>query len=102
MNRTSFGEMEIILKQDGKPQVEYLKFHSEGRTHKHLEFESFFVLKGKGQVFVGEKVIDVQEGSLIVIPPQTSHWMKPSSGNILEGLLWYHQTPISFHSQLFT
>lgn len=98
MKATSFGEKSVIVERDEKPLVEHLKFKREGRSHKHLEFESFFVLSGKGTVYVGEKEIFVEEGSLVVIPPKTSHWMKPNSDSVLEGLLWYHEAPLSLVS----
>jgi mannose-6-phosphate isomerase-like protein (cupin superfamily) len=93
MNKTSFGFMDIILKRDNKIAAEYLIFEKEGRSHKHPRFESFFVLKGSGQVISGEKVHQVSPGSLVTIPPHTQHSMIPEQGN-LEGLLWYHEQPI--------
>ncbi len=93
--KTSFGEMEILLKDAGKLKVEHLKFDSEGRPHKHQEFESFFVLKGSGKVYVGENIHLVKAGSLVVIPPSTSHWMKPDENVVMEGLLWYHNEALS-------
>ena len=93
MNKTSFGYMDIILKRDNKITAEYLIFEKEGRAHKHSAFESFFVLKGSGQVISGEKIHQVSPGSLITIPPNTKHWMIPEQEN-LEGLLWYHDQPI--------
>ena len=89
--------MDILLKDNGKPLVEHLKFTNEGRPHKHAEFESFFVLKGSGQVYVGEKVFEVVPGSQVLIPPGSNHWMKPNEGVLLEGLLWYHSDPLTFN-----
>jgi quercetin dioxygenase-like cupin family protein len=95
MLKTSFGEMEILLKQQNKPQVEYLKFISNGRSHRHAEFESFFTLAGSGRVIAGDQTHFVKAGDLVTIPPQTPHWMEPDEGVTLEGLLWYHEAPLN-------
>ena len=95
--KTSFGEMDIILKADGKPQVEHLIFEREGRPHRHASFESFFVLKGTGKVYIDEEVFNVKPGSQVVIPPNSVHWMAPSENTFLEGLLWYHTCESSEH-----
>jgi mannose-6-phosphate isomerase-like protein (cupin superfamily) len=95
MRKTSFGEMEILFMQENKPQVEYLKFVSNGRSHRHPEFESFFTLKGSGKVIVGDQVHRVGPGDLVTIPPDLPHWMEPDSGVVMEGLLWYHESPLN-------
>jgi quercetin dioxygenase-like cupin family protein len=95
MLKTSFGEMEILFKQDNKPQVEYLRFVKSGRPHKHAEFESFFTLKGTGAVIAGEQRYTVKPGDLVTIPPDVPHWMEPDADSFLEGLLWYHQEPLN-------
>lgn len=95
MPKTSFGDLEVLLKDANKPQVEYLRFVSSGRSHRHGEFESFFTLKGTGKVNVGDKVYDVKEGDLVTIPPDSPHWMVPDPGSVLEGLLWYHTQPLN-------
>lgn len=89
--KTSFGEMEILLKDGPKPRVEYLRFEATGRPHKHPEYEYFFVTQGSGKVYLGENFVAVKPGHLVPIPPNTSHWMEPDAGVILEGLLWYHE-----------
>ncbi len=83
--------MDIILEKSNRPLVEHLVFEKKGRAHKHREFESFYVISGKGQVVSGKDVYDVREGSLITIPPETFHWMIPLQGQLLEGFLWYHE-----------
>ena len=93
--QTSFGEMEILVKQDNKPQVEYLKFNSNGRSHQHKEYEFFFTTKGSGKVYVGDNIIEVKSGDLVTIPPNFPHWMEPDAGSVLEGLLWYHSSPLN-------
>ena len=109
MRKTSFGEVEIILKQAGKPQAEFLRFTSEGRSHKHEEYESFFVLAGEGKVYSGGDVFEVSPGDLVTIPPGAAHWMAPkvdttASDNSqtpeqpLEGLLWYHTESLKLRS----
>ena len=94
MIKTSFGEMEILFKQENKPQVEYLRFVSNGRPHKHAEYESFFTMKGSGKVISGDETHIVKPGDLVTIPPNAAHWMEPDAGVTLEGLLWYHEQPL--------
>lgn len=91
MLTTSFGQMEILYKEGKRPKIEYLTFTSAGRSHQHPNYESFFVTKGSGKVIRGDETVLVGPGDLVVIPPQTSHWMETDSSEIpLEGLLWYH------------
>ena len=97
MRKTSFGFMDIILKRNKKISSEYLIFNQEGRPHKHPYFESFFVFDGIGQIVVGEKTIDVKAGSLVTIPPNTTHWMIPKDGE-MTGLLWYHDQEVQIHN----
>lgn len=95
MNKTSFGTLEILKKQNNHILCEYLVFEKEGRGHKHKNHESFLVTKGEGEIFVEETSFKVSPGSLVTIPPNSSHWMKPTSpGSPLEGLLFYHDNPL--------
>ena len=87
--------MEILFKKQNRPQVEFLRFSSNGRSHLHAEYESFFVLSGSGKVISGETVHQVTPGDLVTIPPQTKHWMEPDTGSVMEGLLWYHNEPLN-------
>ncbi len=90
MKQTSFGQMDQILTLNNQVTSEYLVFEKEGRKHKHLEYESFVVLSGEGQVICGDQSYDVLPGDIVTIPPKTDHWMIPSKGKVLTGLLWYH------------
>lgn len=96
MITTPFGTMNILLKDGKRSKVEYLVFTSSGRSHKHPNYESFFVTKGTRKIINGEKVIDVKLGDLVVITPMTSHWMETDSKEIpLEGVLWFHQEELT-------
>jgi quercetin dioxygenase-like cupin family protein len=95
MVKTSFGEMEILFRRENKPRIEYLKFASKGRPHRHPEFESFVTLNGTGKVFVGDEAFSVQPGDLVTISPNLPHWMEPDPGTELEGFLWYHNEPLN-------
>jgi mannose-6-phosphate isomerase-like protein (cupin superfamily) len=92
--KTSFGDMEILLKEGPKPRIEFLRFEKAGRPHRHNEYEYFFTTKGSGFVYVDEKPIAVTPGDLVKISPLSSHWMEPTTGTVLEGLLWYHETDL--------
>lgn len=95
MRETSFGSMGAVIKHGKKPVAEYLVFTKAGKAHKHKEYETFTVLSGTGQVYVGERKFSVSEGSIVTIPPMVPHWMEPEGGGPLEGLLWYHHSPAS-------
>ncbi|MCH2534753.1 MAG: cupin domain-containing protein, partial [Bdellovibrionales bacterium] len=71
--KTSFGSLEHILKLENKPVAEYLVFEKEGRRHKHLDYETFVVLSGSGQVIRGDENINVEAGDIVTIPPKTTH-----------------------------
>lgn len=88
MKDTSFGKMAVILEDGGKPRIEHLVFEREGRPHKHLMFETFYVLSGSGTVVIGNERISVEQGDLVSIPPKTNHWMVPDG--TMTGFLWYH------------
>ena len=90
MREVSFGKLDILLRKDKRPHIEYLLFEREGRKHIHKEYESFFVISGSGKVISGDVIYEVAEGSLVTIPPNTDHWMIPAEGQVLEGFLWYH------------
>lgn len=100
LRKTSFGEMDHLLKLNGKIAIEYLKFESGGRAHKHNEYESFYVLSGRGQVISGDQTYQVKKGDLVTIPPQTPHWMTPDGPTPLEGFIWYHEEPLKNASHL--
>ena len=84
---TSFGFMELLAEQDGKPLVEFLHFDGNGRTHLHDEWEHCRVVKGGGIIQVGQDRIEVEKDSVCSIPPNTEHWMEPDG--VMEGLLTY-------------
>lgn len=90
--------MDILFKTGTKPTIEYLVFEKEGRPHQHPDYESFFVFSGHGQVISGEQTFQVAPGSLVTIPPKTSHWMIPNEGESLVGFLWYHQHQLNCES----
>lgn len=95
MKETSFGTMEVLLHEDSQPKIESLVFLRAGRAHRHSSYESFVTTAGTGVVYCGDRVIPVQAGVIVTIPPNTLHWMEPSEGEVLKGFLWYHETEIS-------
>lgn len=96
MNKTSFGRMSVLVDENNISQVEFLIFKTSGRSHKHNSYESFFVTKGAGTVYRDDEVIKVKVGDLVIIPPNTSHWMEPESKEkTLEAIVWYHQEKIN-------
>ncbi len=94
MKTTSFGQLDILLRNGGEPSIEFLRFESKGRGHSHERYETFFVISGRGRVISGDNTFVVDEGSLVTIPPRTDHWMEPAENVVLEGFLWYHDKPL--------
>ena len=86
MQETSFGSIKVISKE---PFIEHLIFHNSGRAHQHDVYEIFTTTKGTGKVIKGDEEVTVSSGSIVVIPPNTDHWMEPTEGQILEGYLTY-------------
>lgn len=89
MRETSFGylqEFEI----ENRGRVEFLSFKTSGRLHKHREKESVFITSGSGEIYIGEDVIRVAKGDIVTIDALEAHYMKPSQGECLELVLWYH------------
>ena len=84
---TSFGFMELLAEQEGKPLVEFLHFDRKGRSHEHPDWEYCRVLRGGGIIQVGSNRITVSMNSTCRIPPNTEHWMEPDG--VMEVLLTY-------------
>ena len=95
MEKTSFGQLKVLLEDQTHPVIEHLIFEQAGRPHLHDSYETFFVMKGRGIVHRGESRIEVSPNSLVTIPPKTFHYMEPAEGEILEGFIWYHSQALS-------
>lgn len=48
--------------------------------HSHSEFEIIITLRGEAQTYIGNKSIDVQEGSVAIIPPNILHSHRSEGG----------------------
>jgi mannose-6-phosphate isomerase-like protein (cupin superfamily) len=46
--------------------------------------ESFFILKGRGEIWTGDRAQEVQAGSFIVVPPKMVRSVRASKGEALE------------------
>ncbi|PIN90944.1 hypothetical protein COU60_01215 [Candidatus Pacearchaeota archaeon CG10_big_fil_rev_8_21_14_0_10_34_76] len=86
---TSFGSLEPLLEHEGKLVAELATFHKEGRSHTHDDWEICYVIKGEGIIISGENKHGVKEGSVVLIPPKTGHWMIQSGDKELKILLVY-------------
>lgn len=84
---TSFGFLELLAEQDGKPLVEFLHFDRNGRNHHHEEWEHCRVIAGGGIIQIGEDRVEVGVNSVCRIPPHADHWMEPDG--MMEVLLTY-------------
>lgn len=60
-----------------REDIDVLEFEAETewgyQRHKHHFFELTFVLKGSGQHFLNESVVDYQEGDLFFLTPKDEH-----------------------------
>ncbi|HEX2988363.1 MAG TPA: cupin domain-containing protein [Chloroflexota bacterium] len=55
--------------------------HSHATTQ-----EAWYFLSGKGQIKVGEKVIEVEPGTVVVSPPQVDHQLINTGTEVLRAL----------------
>jgi mannose-6-phosphate isomerase-like protein (cupin superfamily) len=55
--------------------------HSHSTTQ-----EAWYFLSGKGQIVVGEKVIDVEPGTVVVSPPLVEHQLINTGTEVLKAL----------------
>lgn len=53
-------------------------------SHNKVGEESFFVLKGRGEVWLGNKAHAVRPGSFVLIPPSVVRSIRASKGEALE------------------
>ncbi|WP_295686268.1 cupin domain-containing protein [uncultured Nevskia sp.] len=53
-------------------------------SHNKVGEESFFILKGKGEVWTGNQAHAVRPGSFILIPPSVVRSIRASKGEALE------------------
>ena len=51
--------------------------------HYHVETEIYFVLQGSGKIVVRDQVYDVERDSVVVIPPNESHFTIPHEKLVL-------------------
>lgn len=56
---------------------------AEPHYHPNGETEIYVVLSGLGKVVVGGKEIDVEQGSVVVTPPDTTHYTIPKANLVL-------------------
>jgi len=92
--KTSFGSLEPLLIRNGKVITELAIFHSNGKSHKHDQWEICYVLSGKGRIIYnfwanGINKTEVETGAIVKIPPNRDHWMEVDEGNTMEILLVY-------------
>ncbi len=56
---------------------------SEPHMHINGEVEIYIVLKGLGQIAVGDRILPMAEGSVFVTPPDTMHCVIPEKDLVL-------------------
>ncbi len=85
INKTSFGSLQPLLVKNEEVISELATFVSNGKEHVHDKYEICYVLSGQGkiiQICYGENILNnpithnVGAGSIVTIPPNTSHWME--------------------------
>ena len=89
----SFGSLEPLLIRNGKVITELAIFNSNGKSHKHDQWEICYVLSGEGYIIKYDNSDEirykVKQGSVVKLPPNTGHWMEVDEGNTMEILLVY-------------
>lgn len=53
-------------------------------SHNLVGEESFFVLQGRGEIWLGDQPQAVKAGSFVVLPPRTIRSMRANQGEVLE------------------
>ena len=62
---------------------------STSHMHKKME-EIYFILKGKGKIFVGDESVTIKEGDLVVIPKNKFHYVQTEKGESIEVVVATH------------
>lgn len=63
----------------------------EAKRHMHRKTEEvYYVEKGEGQLFVGDKLLELMEGDVVSIPRNTPHFLKKPEGKHFEVLVITH------------
>tara|TARA_R110001592_G_scaffold45282_1_gene144867 strand:+ start:4078 stop:4497 length:420 start_codon:yes stop_codon:yes gene_type:complete len=73
------------LYSDAKASYFVIWVKKDVKSHKHLKHtESIIVLDGEGEMTVGKKKFDIQQGDHFTIPENTFHSVKVTSTNPLK------------------
>ncbi|MHA1589422.1 MAG: cupin domain-containing protein [Candidatus Njordarchaeales archaeon] len=68
----------LLSKDDGAENFAMRRFTIKpgGKIPRHAHWyeHEIYVLKGRGRVGIGEKVYEVEEGSVLFVPPDVPHW----------------------------
>ncbi|MBI4019940.1 MAG: cupin domain-containing protein [Candidatus Aenigmarchaeota archaeon] len=71
--------------------IAHVEVIRDARKHKHLKMEEvYYVNKGIGQLYLGGKVLGIEEGDTIPIPKGTWHYLKKFRDIKLEVLAITH------------
>ncbi len=63
----------------------------EAKRHLHRKMEEvYYVEKGEGHLFVGDRLLELVEGDVVSIPRNTSHFLKKLEGKHFEVLVITH------------
>ena len=84
IQQTRYGTSQAVYAHNGKILGEVAEFTSNGRPHSHDGWEICTVIKGYGCIKTkegeDERTHDVVVGSVVLIPPDTLHWMEVKEG----------------------
>ena len=59
--------------------------------HMHKKMEKiYFVLKGKGKIFIGEESATIKKGDLVAIPKNKFHYVQTAEGESIEVIVATH------------
>ena len=71
--------------------IAYAEVAAPARRHKHQKMqEKYRIEKGEGQLFIGNKVLDISKGDVIKIPKNSWHYLKRVKRKPLEVLVITH------------
>ena len=71
----------LLTRADGAPANFHVTFITDSVKHYHKECtEIYYILEGTGELELGDDVVAVEPGTLVVIEPYTAHRLRSATG----------------------
>ena len=79
----------ILLQHKDNPGVNLsvtwvnIEKNSSQKPHSHSPEQSYIIIQGQGNIFIGDEMAKVQEGDLVYIPSNITHYIQNTGDNCL-------------------